>query len=152
MGSDDQQLTDVLVAEPADPAEPRLAAGGSLPRHEAKPGRELPPATPRHAVAATPATAKTPRATVTAKTATPPPTEATTSDEGASDPPVACYEPGTPQYVVRELWLRLNHQPIQSDITAALGEAGLANSEQQARKIRAQVRKENPGLPGPRAA
>ena len=113
---------------------------------------ELPAATPRHPVAATPATAKTPRATVTAKTATPPAAEATTSDEGASEPPVACYEPGTPQYVVRELWLRLNHQPIQSDITAALGDAGLANSEQQARKIRAQVRKENPGLPGPRAA
>ena len=45
LGSDDQQLTDVLVAEPADPAQPRLATGGSRPRHEAKPGRELPPTT-----------------------------------------------------------------------------------------------------------
>ena len=45
MGSDDQQLTDVLVAEPADPAQPLLATGGSLPRHESKPGREFPPTT-----------------------------------------------------------------------------------------------------------
>lgn len=113
---------------------------------------ELPAAPPRHPVAATPATAKTPRATVTAKTATPHPTEATTAADGATEQTVPCYEPGTPQYVVRELWLRLNHQPIQSAITEALGDAGLANSEQQARKIRSQVRKENPGLPGPRAA
>lgn len=113
---------------------------------------ELPAATPRHAVAATSATPRTARATVTAKTATPPTAEATDPGDSAPDPPVACYEPGTPQYVVRELWLRLNHQPIQSDITAALGDAGLANSEQQARKIRSQVRRENPGLPGVRAA
>lgn len=113
---------------------------------------ELPAATPRHAVAAAHATARTARATVTAKTATPPAAEATPADDGAPDPPVACYESGTPQYVVRELWLRLNHQPGQSDIVTALGEAGLANSEQQARKIRSQVRRENPGLPGVRAA
>lgn len=113
---------------------------------------ELPAAPPRYPVAATPATAKTPRATVTAKTATPPAVEATPLADGAPEQTVPCYEPGTPQYVVRELWLRLNHQPIQSDITAALGDAGLANSEQQARKIRSQVRRENPGLPGPRAA
>jgi len=115
-------------------------------------GHELPPATPRHPVAATAATAKTPRATVTAKTDTPPAAEATPAADGAPDHAVPCYEPGTPQYVVRELWLRFNHQPIQSDIVTALGEAGLANSEQQARKIRSQVRRENPGLPGPRAA
>lgn len=113
---------------------------------------ELPAATPRHTVAGVAATTKTPRATVTAKTATPPPAEATPADGGAPEQTVPCYEPGTPQYVVRELWLRLNHQPIQSDITAALADAGLANSEQQARKIRSQVRRENPGLPGPRAA
>lgn len=113
---------------------------------------ELPAATPRHAVAPTPATPKTPRATTPAKTATPPAAEATPADGGAPDPQVPCYEPGTPQYVVRELWLRLNHQPIQSAIVTVLGEAGLANSEQQARKIRSQVRRENPGLPGPRAA
>lgn len=115
-------------------------------------GHELPPATPRHAVAATSATPRTARATVTAKAATPPAAEATPSAEGAPDHAVPCYESGTPQYVVRELWLRFNHQPIQSDIVTALGEAGLANSEQQARKIRSQVRRENPGLPGPRAA
>ena len=42
LSSDDQQLTDVLVAEPADPAQSLLATGGSLPRHETKPGREFP--------------------------------------------------------------------------------------------------------------
>ncbi|MBE4735725.1 hypothetical protein [Streptomyces caniscabiei] len=115
-------------------------------------GHELPPATPRHPVAAATATPRTPRATVTAKTVTPPEAEATPAPTAAPEQPVVCYEPGTPQYVVRELWLRLNHQPIQSDIVTALGAAGLANSEQQARKIRSQVRRENPGLPGPRAA
>ncbi|MDX2513863.1 hypothetical protein PV355_01610 [Streptomyces stelliscabiei] len=138
-------LTDVQNIRIVEGANTALAAMFSH-------GPELPPATPRHAVAATSATARTTRATVTAKTATPPATDATDPDDGASDPPVACYEPGTPQYVVRELWLRLNHQPIQSDIVTALGEAGLANSEQQARKIRSQVRRENPGLPGVRAA
>lgn len=113
---------------------------------------ELPTATPRHTVTPTSAMSKTPRATATAKVATPSDAEATPVDGGAPGPPVPCYEPGTPQYVVRELWLRLNQQPIQSAITEALGEAGLANSEQQARKIRSQVRAENPGLPGPRAA
>ena len=44
LGADDQQLTEVLIPEPADPAQPRLAAGGFLPRHKAEPGRELPPA------------------------------------------------------------------------------------------------------------
>ncbi|MDX3039433.1 hypothetical protein PV383_19945 [Streptomyces caniscabiei] len=115
-------------------------------------GHELPPATPRHPVAAATATPRTPRATVTAKTVTPPEAEATPAPTAAPEQPVVCYEPGTPQYVVRELWTRLNHQPIQSDIVTALGAAGLANSEQQARKIRSQVRRENPGLPGPRAA
>lgn len=115
-------------------------------------GHELPPATPRTAVAAATATPRAPRATVTAKTVTPPETEATPAPTAAPEQPVVCYEPGSPQYVVRELWTRLNHQPIQSDIVTALGAAGLANSEQQARKIRSQVRRENPGLPGPRAA
>lgn len=113
---------------------------------------ELPAATPRHAVAPASAMPKTPRATATAMVATPPPADATPADGGVPGPPVPCYEPGTPQYVVRELWLRLNHQPIQSEITTALDSAGLASSEQQARKIRAQVRRENPALPGPRAA
>lgn len=113
---------------------------------------ELTAATPRHAVAATSATPRTARATVTAKTATPPAVEATTSDEGAPEPPVPCYEPGTPQYVVRELWLRLNHRPTETAVVDALGAAGLANSRAQAGKIRRQVEAENPALPGPRAA
>lgn len=113
---------------------------------------ELPAATPRPAVAASPATPKTPRNTVPAKPATPLPAEATAPQDAAPEQAVPVYEPGTPQYVVRELWLRLNHQPGQSTIVDALGNAGLANSEQQARKIRSQVRRENPGLPGPRAA
>lgn len=137
-------LTDVQNIRIVEGANTALAAMLST-------SRELPAATPRHAVAAA-ATPKAPRATVTTKTATPPAGEATPVDDGAPDQTVPCYEPGTPQYVVRELWLRLNHQPGQSAITAALGDAGLANSEQQARKIRAQVRRENPGLPGVRAA
>jgi hypothetical protein len=113
---------------------------------------ELPAATPRHAVAASSATPRTARATVTAKTATPPPTEATPEDDDAPDPPVPCYEPGTPQYVVRELWLRQNHRPTEGAIVDALGAAGLPNSRAQAGKIRRQVESENPALPGPRAA
>jgi hypothetical protein len=138
-------LTDVQNTRIIDGANTALAAMFSS-------APELPAATPRHAVAAAAATVRTPRATVTAKTATPPTTEATPATDSAPEQTVPCYEPGTPQYVVRELWLRRNHQPIQSDITAALGKAGLANSEQQARKIRSQVRRENPSLPGPRAA
>lgn len=142
LGSD---LTAVQNTRIIDGANTALAAMFSA-------SHELPAATPRHPVAAASATPRTARATVTAKAATPPTAEATPADDGAPDQTVPCYEPGTPQYVVRELWLRLNHQPIQSDIVTALGDAGLANSEQQARKIRAQVRRENPGLPGPRAA
>jgi hypothetical protein len=115
-------------------------------------GRELPPATPRHPVAAVAATAKTPRATVTAKTVTPPEDEATPAPDAAPDQPVVCYEPGTPQYVVRELWLRLNHRPTESAVVDALALAGLPNSRAQAGKIRRQVEAENPKLPGPRAA
>lgn len=113
---------------------------------------ELPGATPRHAVAATSATPRTARATIPAKTATPLPAEATPSGAGAPDPPVPCYEPGTPQYVVRELWLRQNHRPTEGAIVDALGAAGLPNSRAQAGKIRRQVEAENPALPGPRAA
>ena len=137
-------LTDVQNTRIVDGANTALAAMlSSATDHQ--------PATPRPAVAAAPATAKTPRNTVTAKQATPLPGEATPAQDDAPDD-VPVYEPGTPKYVVRELWLRLNHQPGQAAIVAALGEAGLANSEQQARKIRAQVRKENKTLPGPRAA
>lgn len=138
-------LTDVQNIRIVDGANTALAA-----MFDSAP--ELPAATPRYGVAPPPATPRTPRATATEKAATPPDSEATPTGGGAPGPPVPCYEPGTPQYVVRELWLRLNHQPIQSAITAALDGAGLASSEQQARKIRSQVRRENPALPGPRAA
>lgn len=115
-------------------------------------GHELPPATPRHAVAAADATPKTARATATVKTATPPPAGVTPDADGAPEQTVPCYEPGTPQYVVRELWLRLNHRPTESAVVEALGGAGLPNSRAQAGKIRRQVEAENPALPGPRAA
>jgi hypothetical protein len=98
------------------------------------------------------ATAKTPRATVTAKTVTPPEDEATPTPGAAPDQPVVYYEPGTPQCVVRELWLRLNHRPTESAVVEALAAAGLPNSRAQAGKIRRQVEAENPKLPGPRAA
>ncbi|MFG2269117.1 hypothetical protein ACGFNY_05005 [Streptomyces chartreusis] len=138
-------LTDVQNTRIVDGANIALAAMLSS-------ATDLPAATARPAVAASPATAKPARHTVTAKTATPPDAEAIATPETATEQTVPVYEPGTPQYVVRELWLRLNHQPGQSAIVDALGAAGLANSEQQARKIRSQVRRDNPGLPGPRAA
>ena len=112
----------------------------------------LPAATPRHAVAPPPATARPARATPAAKTATPPAVEATLPLDTGHDTAVPVYEPGTPQYVVRELWLRQGHRPTESAVVDALGQAGLANSRAQAGKIRRQVEAENPKLPGPRAA
>jgi hypothetical protein len=144
-------LTDVQNTRIVDGANSALAAmlsSASVPPAVAPPATAA--ATPRPAAPA-PATPKPSRATTHAATATPDAATATPTD-AVSDQTVPCYEPGTPQYVVRELWLRLNHQPGQSAIVDALGGAGLAHSEQQARKIRAQVREENPGLPGPRAA
>ena len=144
-------LTDVQNTRIVDGANTALAAMfSSAPILPAVAPPATPAATPRPATS-TPATPKVSRATTPDKDATPPAETATAADATA-DQTVPCYEPGTPQYVVRELWMRLNHQPGQSAIVAALGEAGLANSEQQARKIRAQVRRENPALPGPRAA
>jgi hypothetical protein len=115
-------------------------------------GHELPPATPRHLVAPAAATPKPPRATVMAKAATPPAAEATPGADAAPEQTVLCYEPGTPQYVVRELWLRQNHRPTEGAVVDALTAAGLPNSRAQAGKIRRQVEAENPALPGPRAA
>ena len=115
-------------------------------------GPELPAATPRPAVAATPATPKPPRATVAASTATPPAVEATVPLDTGDGQTVPAYEPGTPQHVVRALWLRLGHRPTEGAVVDALGAAGLANSRAQAGKIRRQVEAENPKLPGPRAA
>ncbi|WP_435279308.1 hypothetical protein [Streptomyces sp. 1222.5] len=113
-----------------------------------------PPATPAattRPVASAPATPKPPRATTPDKAATPPADTATAAD-ATTDQTVPCYEPGTPQYVVRALWLRLGHRPTEGAIVDVLGEAGLANSRAQAGKIRRQVEAENPALPGPRAA
>ncbi|WP_446323488.1 DUF2637 domain-containing protein [Actinacidiphila glaucinigra] len=82
----------------------------------------------------------------------PPPAETAPAPEPEPVPVVTEYEPGTPKHVVHTLWLSLGHQPGGPAIVAALGAAGLPNSEQQARKIRAQVRREITDLPGPRAA
>jgi hypothetical protein len=138
-------LTDVQNIRIVEGANTALAAMLST-------SHELPPATPRHPVAATPATPKTPRATAAAKTATPPAIEATVPLDTGDGQNVPAYEPGTPQHVVRALWLRLGHRPTETAVVDALGAAGLANSRAQAGKIRRQVEAENPGLPGPRAA
>lgn len=110
---------------------------------------ELPAATHRSATSATP---RPPRATAVAKDATPPTVEATVPLDTGHNTAVPVYEPGTPQYVVRELWLRQGHRPTESAVVDALGQASLANSRAQAGKIRRQVEAENPRLPGPRAA
>lgn len=138
-------LTDVQNIRIVEGANTALAAMLST-------SHELPPATPRHPVAATPATPKVPRATAAAKTATPPAAEATVPLDTGDGQNVPAYEPGTPQHVVRALWLRLGHRPTETAVVDALGAAGLANSRAQAGKIRRQVEAENPGLPGPRAA
>jgi hypothetical protein len=138
-------LTDVQNIRIVEGANTALAAMFSS-------GPELPPATPRHAVAAVTATPKTPRATVTAKTATPSAVEATVPLDTGDGQSVPAYEPGTPHHVVRALWLELGHRPTEGAVVNALGAAGLANSRAQAGKIRRQVAAENPKLPGPRAA
>jgi len=135
-------LTDVQNTRIIDGANTALAAMFSS-------APELPPATGRHAAPATP---RPPRATTVAKTATPPAVEATLPVDTATETSVPVYEPGTPHYVVRELWLRQGHRPTESAVVDALGAAGLANSRAQAGKIRRQVEAENPKLPGPRAA
>jgi hypothetical protein len=138
-------LTDVQNTRIVDGANTALAAMLSS-------ATELPAATHRPAVASAPATPRTPRHTAPAKPATPPAAEATPPQDAAPEQTVPCYEPGTPQHVVRELWLRLNHRPTEGAIVDALAAAGLPNSRAQAGKIRRQVEAENPKLPGPRAA
>jgi hypothetical protein len=138
-------LTDVQNTRIVDGANTALAAMLSS-------ATELPAATPRHAVAPGPATPKPARTTATPAPATPPAADATPSLDPTSDAAVPCYEPGTPHYVVRELWLRKNHRPTEGAVVEALGSAGLPNSRAQAGKIRRQVEAENPRLPGPRAA
>jgi hypothetical protein len=113
---------------------------------------ELPAATPRHAMPAAPATPRPPRNTGPGKGATPPAEPASADADAAPEQTVLCYDPGTPQYVVRELWLRQNHRPTEGAIVDAFTAAGLPNSRAQAGKIRRQVEAENPALPGPRAA
>jgi hypothetical protein len=113
---------------------------------------ELPAATPRHATPAAPATPRPPRNTGPGKGATPPAEHASADGDAAPEQTVLCYEPGTPQYVVRELWLRQNHRPTEGAVVDAFTAAGLPNSRAQAGKIRRQVEAENPALPGPRAA
>ncbi|MDX3575957.1 hypothetical protein [Streptomyces sp. FL07-04A] len=138
-------LTDVQNTRIVDGANTALAAMLSS-------ATELPAATPRPAVAPGPATPKPARTTATPAPATTPAADATPSLDATSDAAVPCYEPGTPQYVVRELWLRKNHRPTEGAVVEALGDAGLPNSRAQAGKIRRQVEAENPRLPGPRAA
>lgn len=138
-------LTDVQNTRIVDGANTALAAMFSS-------APELPTATPWAATATPPATPKAPRATPAAKTATPPAVEVTVAPDPGDEPAVPAYEPGTPQYVVRALWLHLGHRPTESAVVDALGTAGLPNSRAQAGKIRRQVEAENPKLPGPRAA
>jgi hypothetical protein len=108
------------------------------------------PATPkrtRSAVAIPAATPALPAATEPPATVAPAEPTAT-----ATAYAVDAYEPGTPQHVVHTLWMVTGHRPGGPEIAAALGTAGLPNSPQQARKIRAQVAREIADLPGPRAA
>jgi hypothetical protein len=135
-------LTDVQNTRIVDGANTALAAMFSS-------APELPAATPRPGAPATP---KPPRATAPAKPATPPAADTTPALDTPSEAGVPAYEPGTPQYVVRSLWLHLGHRPTESAVVDALGAAGLANSRAQAGKIRRQVEAEHPKLPGPRAA
>ncbi|MFJ4926866.1 DUF2637 domain-containing protein [Streptomyces sp. NPDC088736] len=113
----------------------------------ARPATATPAATPRPTIPAAPATPAPPRSATPDKAATPP---AATAPAAATDGPG--YEPGSPQYVVRALWLSLGHRPTEGQIVTALGDAGLANSRAQAGKIRRQVEGEDKQLPGPRAA
>lgn len=110
---------------------------------------KAPAATQRPVVASAPATPKPARSATPAKPATSPATQPSAPAPATGGPD---YEAGTPQYVVRELWLRLGHRPTEGQLVDALGAAGLPNSRAQAGKIRRQVEAENPKLPGPRAA
>ncbi|MER8003041.1 hypothetical protein [Streptomyces sp. NPDC095613] len=98
----------------------------------ATPEQRVAPRATRHAASARSATAAT----------------AATTGNSSSTP----YEPGTAKHIVYTLWASAGRRPDGPDIVAALAEAGLPNSPQQARKIRSQVSAENPSLPGLRAA
>lgn len=149
---------DYVVA--AVPPVAALLAFGAIMRqiHGALAGRVALPATKpvaaRPKTATPPATPKPARSTTPAKPATPPATKPTTPAPATGAPATdgPDYETGTPQHVVRELWLRLGHRPTESQLVEALGAADLPNSRAQAGKIRRQVEGENTKLPGPRAA
>lgn len=104
-------------------------------------------ATPTATRSATPAAATGSATDATEDATTRSATDAT--DDGATD---VDYEPGTPQYLIKALWLNKGGRPTEGDITTALRDAGLPNSRAQAGKIRRQVASENKSLPGLRAA
>ncbi|MEU5596845.1 DUF2637 domain-containing protein [Streptomyces sp. NPDC020298] len=126
----------------------RVALPATKPVAPPKPAA-TPAATERPAVASVPATPKPARSTAPAKPATPSAAESATSGLAIDGP---LYAVGTPQHVVRSLWLRLGHRPTEGAIVDALGKAELPNSRAQAGKIRRQVEAETKNLPGPRAA
>lgn len=117
-----------------------------------RPATATRPSAERPAVAPAPATPKPARSATSTPTATPKAEPAATPAAATSVVDGARYEPGTPQHVVRHLWLQLGHRPTEGAIVEALGAADLPNSRAQAGKIRRQVENENPALPGPRAA
>lgn len=162
VGADADRMNYVVAAVP--PVAALLAFGaimrqlhGALASRVAVPAtkpvaQRRPTATERPAVAASPATPKSSRSAPATEPATRPsapsatPVPATVGGDGPR------YEEGTPQHIVRALWLRLGHRPTEGQIVGALGAAELANSRAQAGKIRRQVEAENKELPGPRAA
>jgi len=145
-------LTDIQNSRITDGANTALAAMfSSAPELPAvappvKPATQA--ATQGQPVAQGSATPKSARSATPAKPATPPATPAAATLPADSPR----YDDGTPQHVVRALWLRLGHRPTESAIVDALGAAALPNSRAQAGKIRRQVEADNPALPGPRAA
>lgn len=134
----------VALADAPAAIETATAAAMPTATATATPKRTRSAATPKPATPALPATATATATMERPATEEPATVPATTGD--------AAYEPGTPQHVVHTLWLRVGHQPAGPAIVDALGDADLPNSPQQARKIRAQVRREIADLPGPRAA
>lgn len=127
-----RQLHGVFAARVALPATRPVAAK----RPAATPPK---PATAPSPVDATPEPATEPAAT-----------EQPAPQQQPVEAPV--YGPGSPQDVVRVLWLRLGHRPKESKVVEAFTAAGLPNSRAQAGKIARQVERENTHLPGPRAA
>lgn len=128
----------------------RVALPATKPVAVPKPAA-TPAATPRPTVAPLAATPKAVRSAAPTEPATPEPAPAATA-AAATNGDAPQYEPGSPQFVVRQLWAALGHRPTEGAIVAALGKAELPNSRAQAGKIRRQVEAENKQLPGPRAA